>query len=939
MSHPDDDDLIAIVGLSCRFPGASDAQEFWANLAAGVESHEPLPAIDEFDAGFFGYSDNDAVLLDPQQRILLETCWAALEDAGHDPAGFPGMIGVYAGCSMTAYAEVLRERRHRLAFTSDRQIRLATDIDFLTTRVAYKLGLRGPAMTIMTACSTSLVAIHTASNALLAGECDMALAGGVTAHLWRHAEPDDEGLIAPDGHCRAFDAKAAGTVFADGAGVVVLKRLADAHRDTVRAVIRGSAVNNDGSAKAGFFAPGIEGQARVIRDAQLVAGVGPDSIGYVETHGTGTPLGDPIELAALTEAFRAGTAKVGYCPIGTVKTNIGHTDAAAGVAGVIKTVLAVEHGLIPPSLNFESPNPEIDFDTSPFFVATRLTPWPKPRRAGVSAFGMGGTNAHVIIEEPPPVERAQVDRTRPWRLIVQSAREETALAEASTLLAGHLRDQTEVDLADVEWTLQVGRCAQSCRHYVVGTDHASVIEALGRTGPNHAIPRRVAFAFPGLGGQHPGMGRELYAHEPEFRRWIDRCAELAEPRLGVDLRAVMFDNEHGLTNTAVSQPAVFATEYAMARLLLAWDVRPDMVVGHSLGAYAAACVADVFTLEDALALVIARGALLGTVQPGAMVAIPLPEAEVTPLLTGDLTVAVVNSPNQCVVAGAAEPIARLQARLDEMAVDTRRLQVPVPAHSPYVTPIVGRFEEIVRAVPRRTPTLPVLSELTGKVLSHNEITDPAYWSGHLRRTVRFTDALDTVFGRPDTAVFEVGPGQALTTVLRRHPHRPDGTLALPTMPHPRDVTPEPAVLLSAIGRFWAAGGTVDWAAPHRERAPRRIPLPTYPFQRRRFRVDREEGPLPETTPAKPVPATGTRFDATQERVAEVFRLVLGVAQVDLTDSFFALGGDSITASQLVRAVQHSFDLPVRLRGVFQYPTVAGLARHIDELRAGEGGQR
>lgn len=941
----DESQLIAVVGMSCRFPGAPDSAAFWANLSAGIESVVPLAAADEFDAGFFGYPDGEAVLLDPQQRIFLEICWAALEDAGYDPAGFPGRIGVYAGCSETAYAAALRGQRHRIAFISDRQIRMATGTDFLTTRVAYKLGLTGPAMTIMAACATSLVAVHTASTALLAGECDMALAGGVTIHLWRHGEPDDGGMIAPDGHCRAFDAKAAGTVFNDGAGVLVLRRLTDARRDrdTVRALVRGSAVTNDGAARAGFLAPGVDGQARVVRDAHLVAGVDPATIGYVEAHGTGTPLGDPIEVAALTAAFRAGTDQVGYCPIGTVKSNIGHTDAAAGAAGMIKTVLALEHELLPPSLNFESPNPEIDFQTSPFYVTTEPRAWPRdgvPRRAGVSALGLGGTNAHVILEEAPPACRAPADQNRPWRLIVQSARDSTALDAASTRLAEHLRLHPDLDLADVEWTLQTGRRAFGVRRYAVGDERSAVIDALTRPFDSVvAAPHPVAFLFPGLGGQHPGMGRDLYTHEPEFRTWIDRCADLAAPRLGVDLRTVMFtDDPEALADTGISQPAVFVTEYALARLLLAWGVRPDVVVGHSLGAYAAACVAEVFTLPDALALVAERGRLLREVPAGAMLAIPLPDTEVAPLLTDDLTVAVVNSPAQCVIAGASASVHRLRDRLDAAGVDARVLRVPVPAHSPHVAPIVGPFEELVRGVPRRAPTTPVISELTGAVLSAEQVTDPAYWSGHLRRTVRFGNALDTIFARPDHTVFEVGPGQALTTVVRRHPHRPDGVLTLPTMPHPLDSTPEPATLLDAVGRFWCVGGTVDWPALHRGRPPTRVPLPTYPFQRRRFRVDPLDGPAADVQIVPPEPvvtrtAARVGFDGTQERVASAFRLVLGVPTADLDDGFFALGGDSLTAAQLVRATRHEFGVPVTIRGVFEHSTVAGFARYVDDLLA------
>lgn len=963
--------FIAIIGMACRFPGAPDISTFWANLANGVESLARLSAIDEFDAGFFGYTDGEALLIEPQHRIFLEVCWAALEDAGYDPTGYRDVIGVYAGCSETAYADALRSHQQRLAFASDRQIRLATDVHFFASRAAYKLGLRGPAVTVLTACSTSLVAIHMAGNALLGGDCDIALAGGVTAHLWRDAGKDDgEGLISPDGHCRAFDAKAAGTVFTDGAGVLVLKRLADAQRDgdNIRAVIRGSAVNNDGLAKVGFLAPSIEAQARVIKEAQFAAGVGPETIGFVEAHGTGTRLGDPIEIAALNEAFRFGTDKVGYCPIGTVKTNIGHTDAAAGSAGVIKVALAMEHHLLPASLNFDTPNPEIDFDGSPFVVLTEPSPWPEdrgPRRAGVSAFGLGGTNAHLVLEEPPSAIDSAASAFRPWHLLVTSARDKIALDTVTARLAGYFREHQDIDLASVEWTLQTGRKAHAYRRYAVCADPSEAVAILTEPAavePDRAIARPVAFAFPGLGGQHVGMGRELYAHEPEFRAWIGECAELARPQLGIDLRTVLFsydDNLAGardaLADTSISQPAVFMLEYALARLLLSWGITPDVLVGHSLGAYAAACVAGVFSLPDALALVAMRGRLLGEILAGTMLAVSRPDAEVAAWLTDELEISVVNSPAQCVVAGPRAAVADLQARLEEMGVDARLLKVPVPAHSRYVEPIMSRFEELVRAVPRHRPDIPVISELTGSILSSDEITDPVYWASHLRRTVRFGDALGSIFERPEHAIFEVGPSQALTTIIRRHPDRPAGLCALPTMPHPYDGTPELAVLLSAVGQFWSAGGAVCWAGLHEGRQPRRVPLPGYPFQRRRYRVDppvrfAAAGSVAVTETAdkatEPVlsaelpsaellsASDDTRADLgqTYHLVADAFCQVLGVSRVDPHDSFFALGGDSMMSAQLIRLARHTFGLPIALRGVFENPTVAGLAHHVETLR-------
>ncbi len=939
----DDEQFVAIIGMAGRFPGAADLDEFWANLAAGVESSKPLVGQDEFDAGFFGFPDSEALLLEPQQRVFLETCWVALEDAGHDPAGHPDVIGVYAGSSQTEYLSALRANRSRLALVSDWQMRMATGMDFLTSRVAYKLGLRGPAVTVQTACSTSLVATHLACQALLGGDCDLALSGGVTVHLWPDDEPgeEDAGLLSPDGHCRSFDAGAGGTVFANGVGVLVLKRLVDARRDRdhIRAVIRGSAVNNDGMDKIGFSAPSMSGQAAVIRDAQLGAGVDPSTITYVEAHGTGTPLGDPIEIAALTSAFRRGTQERAYCPIGSVKTNIGHVDAAAGAAGVIKTVLAMEHGLLPASLNFTSPNPKIDFESSPFFVTTELRHWPRdrgPRRAGVSALGFGGTNAHLILEEdtgqPTPAAAA-----RPWQLLVVSAKTESAVTAAATRLGTHLRERSDTNLADAAWTLQVGRRAHAHRRFMVSADHDTAAEALTRAvQPVTAAARPVAFAFPGQGSQRAGMCRDLYEHEPEFRSRIDECAKLALGPLGVDLRTMLAADGSGLHDMNIGQPAVFAVEYALAELLLRWGIRPDVLVGHSLGAYTAACIAGVFSLPDAMRLVVERGRLLQTVSVGAMVAVPLPEAQVTPLLTADLDVAVVNSPAQCVIAGPSASVDLLVSRLADQGVDARLLRIPVPAHSRYVEPIAAEFERWVAELPMRPPAIPLLSEITGKPLAADEVTSPAYWARHLRHTVRFGDALDTLLAEPGRVIVEVGPGHALTGIVRRHPNRPPDATAVPTLPHPEDDTSDLAALLTAVGHLWSAGADIDWPALHQGQPRHRVPLPTYPFQRRRYVV----GPPSYATavPAismepvevrEPEPEPLAEANGVAARVAALFGQVLGVPSVGLQDSLFTLGGDSVIAAQVVRLLRQAFEISLPLRVIFRNPTVAGLAEYID----------
>ncbi|MGH9360465.1 MAG: type I polyketide synthase, partial [Thermoanaerobaculia bacterium] len=652
-THPGGNGLeIAIVGMSGRFPGAGNVAEFWRNLRDGVESltvlgdeeiarvpaelrrlpgyvrvARTIPDVDQFEAAFFGFSPREAEILDPQHRLFLECCWSALEDAGYDPERHQGAVGVYAGSRMSSYLMNVYSNPALVRAIGDLQVQVANDKDYLATRISYKLDLGGPSVTVQTACSTALVAVHLACQALLSGECDMALAGGVAVRIPERGYFSTEADVnSPDGHVRAFDAKAGGTVFGSGLGAVVLKRLADAlaDGDTVHAVIKGSAVTNDGSQKVGFTAPGIDGQCRVLRAALAAAEVEPETIGYVEAHGTGTQVGDPIEVAALTKVFRERTSARGFCALASVKSNIGHLGAAAGVAGLIKAVLALEHRAIPPSLLFATPNPQIDFASSPFFVATRLQEWPAngaPRRAGVSAFGMGGTNAHVILEEAPAP--APTTPSRPWQLLLLSARTETALATASAKLAAHLEAHADDGLAEVAYTLQVGRKVHEHRRAVVCRDAAHAREALTALDPEWVATaftpgreKHVAFLFSGQGAQYAGMGRGLYDAEPAFREQVDLCCERLLPHLGLDLRELLLAPDEDsaaadrLAQTQLTQPALFTVEYALARLWMEWGVVPQAMLGHSIGEYTAACLAGVMSLADALALVAERGRLM-----------------------------------------------------------------------------------------------------------------------------------------------------------------------------------------------------------------------------------------------------------------------------------------------------------------------------------------
>ncbi|HEX7735074.1 MAG TPA: type I polyketide synthase, partial [Ktedonobacteraceae bacterium] len=801
---------IAIIGLAGRFPGARNVEELWHNIQRGVCSittlsdeellasgvraakmHDPayvrargvLEDIELFDAAFFGYSPREAEIMDPQQRLFLECAYEALENAGYDHDRCDELIGVYAGTGMNSYLlENLYSNPKLIASIGISQLVVGSDKDYLTTRVSYKLNLKGPSLGVNTACSTSLVAVHLACRSLLNGECDIALAGGVSISVPQKAGYVylEGGVAAPDGVCRAFDARAQGAVPGSGVGIVVLKRLEDALNDgdTIYAVIKGSAINNDGSQKVGFTAPGVDGQARAIRDAHLVAEVEPETITYVEAHGTGTPLGDPIEIAALTQAFRASTTAKGFCAIGSVKTNLGHLDAAAGVTGLLKTVGALRAARLPPSLHFEQPNPRIDFVNSPFYVNTKLTEWPggpTPRRAGVSSFGIGGTNAHVVLEEAPA--REVFAESRSAHLLLLSAKTEAALETMTANLATHLEQHPELQLSDVAYTSQVGRKALSKRRMLVSRESAEALHSLrtrpaGRffTSTQEVRERPIAFLFPGQGSQYALMAAEIYREEPIFREELDHCTTLLKPLLGRDPRELLYSGIESheaatqqLAQTAIAQPLLFAVEYALARQWMAWGIHPQAMIGHSLGEYVAACLAGVFSLEDALPLVARRGQLMQTLPEGCMLSVSLPESELTPFLSDDLSLAITNGSALCVVAGSREATGALKKRLTEQSVHCRDLSTTHAFHSAMVEPIMEPFAAYLATLSLRPPQISYISNVTGTWITPAEAISPAYWVRHLRQTVRFAEGLQTLLEESERILLEVGPGQTLTT--------------------------------------------------------------------------------------------------------------------------------------------------------------------------------
>lgn len=933
MSKPDSLDsfeTVAVIGMAGRFPGARNIDEFWHNLREGIETisffsdaelesagvkpeiyNDPayvrakgvLDEVEMFDAAFFGFTPREAEIMDPQQRLFLECSWEALENSGYDFGEANGRVGVYAGSGLSTYFLFnLMSNPASLETTSGLQLRMLNDKDFLTTLVSYKLNLQGPSIAVQTACSTSLVAAHLACQALLDGECDMALAGGVavsvphkSGYFFREGE-----IWSPDGHCRAFDANARGTIEGNGAGVVVLKRLEDARAagDFIHAVIRGSAINNDGARKPGYTAPSVESQSQAILEALSMAGVEAESITYVEAHGSATPMGDPIEVRALTKAFRASTNKKNFCALGSVKSNFGHLDNAAGSASLIKTIEALKHGIIPPTLHFQQPNPQMDLPNTPFYVNTSPIEWQSPaspRRAGVSSLGIGGTNAHLVLEEAPRRSSDMAATVRAFQLLLLSAKTESALVTATANLASHLRLNPEVTLADVAHTLQVGRREFTHRRMIVCQDVSDAAIALENqdsrrvlTGSRAVAAPGIVFMFPGLGDHHVGMALDLYLNEPSFREQIDYCAGVLKQHLNLDLREVLYPPGRSATaaqrgngnqpllrgnidlrkmlageeptvdsaterlnRTCITQPAVFVIEYALARLLMTWGLRPQALIGYSIGEYVAACLAGVFSLDEALFLVAERARLIQELPAGAMLAVPLSEEEIQPLLESSLSLSASNGPALSVIGGPPEAVGILKQRLSTRGVASVQLQTSHAFHSQMMEPILERFRDEASRVQFKPPQLPFVSNVTGTWITATQATDSNYWARHLHQTVRFAEGVQELMAEPGRVMLEVGPGQSLSTLVRQHTARQAGQVVLSSMRDRRDETSDVAWLLTTLGQLWLAGVRVDWQGFYAHEQRRRVPLPTYPFERRRYWIEPglstiDSGPLNQT---------------------------------------------------------------------------------------------
>jgi len=961
---------IAIIGMAGRFPGADNISEFWdllnkgesgirtlsdeELLAAGVpettfkdpnyvRAYASFTDPTAFDAQFFGYAPREAELIDPQHRVFLECAWSALEDAGYDSQQYDGTIGVYGGAALNSYLVNLYANPAVRESISPVQAVVNNVVGLMPTRVSYHLDLTGPSCGIQTGCSTSLVAIHTACQSLLHHECDIALAGGVTISS---ATPQGytyqaESIASPDGRCRAFDHQGQGTVFGNGVGIVVLKRLQAAlsEGDHIYAIVKGSAINNDGADKVNLIAPSVSGQAAVIRSALENAGVDSHTIDYVEAHGTGTPLGDPIEVAALNQAFstEASSKEPQHCALGSVKTNLGHLDAAAGAAGFIKTVLALQHKTLPASLNYTQPNAKIDFQNGPFAVNQQRTPWPEnssnrntPKRAGVSSFGMGGTNAHAILEEAP--ERCQASTARPWQLVMLSAKTPTALDTATQNLATYLQHHPETSIADVAYTLQIGRRAWPHRRFYLCETTADAVAKLkddstaSVPGTSSAIAttidKSVVFMFSGQGSQHIDMARGLYETEPTFKQTVDDCAAILTEH-GIDLLGMIYPTalskgktsakgktpeaspSDTLRRTDGAQPALFAIEYALAKLWTSWGIEPQALIGHSIGEYVAACIARIFTLRDALFLIVQRGQLMQRCQPGYMLSVLADLETIKTQLPADAEIAVINGPKNCVVSGPTPVIQKLQQQLEAENIPSHLLATSHAFHSAMMEPALAEFTQALQKITISPPQIDIISNVTGTWLEDAEATSVDYWVRHLRHTVCFSQGVTTLLTLPNPILLEVGPGHTLAKLAQQHvlahnsahADKQSNAQVIQSLPHPRESKPDTATLMTALGKLWLAGVPIQWAQVYKGESRHRLSLPTYPFERQSYWV-----PLSSKTENLSVPQHTTQAKAAD--MADWFylptwrRLPLTAQNITTSDDHWLIFADSTLQQQL-----------------------------------------
>ncbi|WP_166924941.1 type I polyketide synthase [Flavobacterium poyangense] len=875
----DNSHKIAIIGMSCRLPGADNIDQFWSNLINGKESFSEFTdqelrdsGVDEslinspnyirrrgiingaeyFDATFFGITPRDAEIMDPQHRIFLECAWHALEDAAYNPEKSKARIGVFGGTGVNWHLNSTTNNPEVVKYASGTSIVTGNDKDYVATRVSYKLNLKGPSLTVQCACSTSMAAVIMGVNSLLNYQSDMVLAGGATIELpeRRGYLYQEGGLESSDGRCRTFDKDADGTVFSRGAGVVLLKRYDEAVKDGdhIYAVILGSALNNDGNEKVGFTAPSIEGQVDVALEAMELADISADSISYVEAHGTATALGDPIEVTALSKVFRSYTDRKQFCGIGSVKTNIGHTDSASGVAGLIKTALALSNKKIPAHLNFNEPNPKIDFESSPFYVNTELKNWEQtgyPLRAIVNSFGVGGTNACVILEEPPVItSQPEIEKRK---ILVLSAKTETALATTQSQLHDYIVKNPSLNVDDLAYTYQVGRKSFSHRGFLVYKDREDLLAKLStegslQTATSTVENRPVIFMFPGQGNQYHNMGLHLYEENKLYRDTVDYCCTYLKEEFGFDLRDFLFAKDadkakQALEQTYITQPAIFVTSYAMALVVMDKGVKPEAFIGHSVGEYVAASLSGIMSLENCLRAVAKRGALIQKLPGGSMLAVLQNEDKIVPHLFEGVEVAAVNNPDLCVIAGTDENIDKLEAILKNSGFFSKRLSTSHAFHSAMMDPCLPEFAEMFADIPLSAPTIPIISTVTGNFLTDDEARNPEYWVRHVRNAVRFTDAVNKCLEMNPTLFLEIGPGQSLESSVKKHLTRDSEHGATRTMTTATETTNHNDFLEAALGQLWLMDGTISWEEYYKDQERKRVALPVYPYERMAYSID------------------------------------------------------------------------------------------------------
>lgn len=988
---------IAVIGMSGKFPGAKNLDEYWDNIKNGKESikffsdeelrqagvsseliNNPsyvkakgvLEGIDYFDANFFGYTPKDAQIMDPQMRLFHECCYEALEDAGCNPDSYKGLIGIYAGAksninwqinTLSVSASSAAEKFANLQLN---------DKDYMCSRIAYKLNFRGPSLTVNSASSTSLVAIDLACESLLMGKCDVALAGGVrlsipqiSGYLYQ------EGMIfSNDGHCRSFDADASGTVIGEGVGVVVLKRLEDAiaDNDNIYAIVKGSFVNNDGTRKVGFTAPGVEGEAEAIKSAYVMADVEPESVSYIEAHGTATPIGDPIEIEALKMAF--DTDKTGFCAIGSVKANIGHLDAAAGVAGFIKTVLALKNKQIPPSINFSSPNPSIDFKNSPFYVNTKLTYWNEssyPRRAGVSSFGIGGANSHVILEEAPMQE--STNDYLGHNIVTLSAKTRTALLNMENRLLTHIKKNSINNLNDIAYTLNTGRKEFKYRKSIVCSDVDELTKKLSSNnveGTYSTLAKdnnNIVFMFPGQGSQYVNMARELYDLDTTFKNELDLCFESVKSIADINLKDIIFgdDTENRMIyQTSITQPLLFSFEYSLAKTLIKWGISPNAMIGHSIGEYVAACLAGVFSVNDALSLVILRGKLMQSLPEGSMLSVPFSCEELMPLINENLSIAALNSSKRSVVSGPDDAISAFEQLLSDKGISSIRVRTSHAFHSMMMDPILKEFEEKVKKIKLNKPNMPYISNLTGTWINNENALDPKYWVKHLRHTVRFNEGLDILLNQDRTIFIEVGPGKTLCTFVKEHEKFSKVNKVLNTLRHPKVEVSDFYFLLSKLGILWCEGVKIDWDMFYSNQNRHKMALPTYPFEKKSFWYqgnaqietqvsknglievrnveneiaqdsDEDQYEIDDMNDRNELSTEYIKAGSELEKsITEIWEDFFGIRKIGIIDNFFELGGDSLKASIVIARIQEQLGHDIPLHQIFVSPTIKGLCDYL-----------